>query len=65
MSTNMVSSIDPEIVADSDDITEIGTPFEIMNHSNAWEDDLRNPWNWPTWKKLIQLAMLCAMGFVT
>ncbi|KAL7908439.1 MFS general substrate transporter [Trichoderma velutinum] len=60
----MVSSLDPEIVAGSDDIMEIETPFDTT-HSTPWEDDPRNPWNWPTWKKLIQLAMLCAMGFVT
>ncbi|KAF5517592.1 Fluconazole resistance protein 1 [Colletotrichum aenigma] len=28
-----------------------------------WEDDPSNPYNWPSWKKNVQLAMISIVGF--
>lgn len=28
-----------------------------------WEDDSSNPYNWPKWKKNLQLAMISIVGF--
>lgn len=29
-----------------------------------WEDDARNPWNWPTWKKITMTQTICSGGFL-
>ncbi|KAK1700868.1 putative bicyclomycin resistance protein [Colletotrichum godetiae] len=40
-------------------------PAENRQEANGWEweDDSSNPYNWPQWKKNLQLAMISIVGF--
>lgn len=44
-----------------------GSPEQPQPKETAtvkWEDDSHNPWNWPTWKKVLQVAMLSSSAFL-
>jgi hypothetical protein len=37
---------------------------EMATSAADWDDDARNPWNWPLRKKIPQLLMLSSAGFL-
>lgn len=48
----------PQGNMDTDTDTRVTASPGETEKTTEWRDDPHNPWNWPTGKKMLQLAML-------